>query len=148
MSLSYPKISEEQDLMRGLLDKGDYPFQVLKIEKKRTSTNRYDMLVVELMIQLDNRSVVVKDWIVLMEEMAWKFRHFASTCGLLDKYENDTLDVPDFKNKTGIVKIGTRTYQDKQGEDRLANSVQDYVKSVTPKVVIPQDDFESDAIPF
>lgn len=129
MALAYHKLTEQEDQMRNVLPKGEYPFHIKTIEQKPTKSKANTMLEVELSV-LDNngRSVTVKDWVVIdMEQMAWKFRHLAATCGLMDSYEADTLETYHFLGKHGVVKLSIREYE-QDGEIRKANAVVDYVK--------------------
>jgi hypothetical protein len=59
--------------------------------------------------------------------MAWKFRHFAYTCDLGEKYESKTLEAKDFLGKIGVVKLGQKEYE-KDGEIKTVNNVLDYIK--------------------
>jgi len=91
-ALRYPVMTREEDETRNVLPKGNYPFTVKSVELQKTKSGAYDMLVVELLI---NKGLIIKDWVVFMDEMKWKLRHFAATCGLIDKYEAQTLQAVD-----------------------------------------------------
>lgn len=147
MGLNYPKITEEEDQMRGVLEKGEYPFQVIEIEETLTKKGDHSMLVVEILVTHGERKLKIRDWIVLMTEMAWKLRHFAYALGLGEKYENNTLDVKDFLGKKGIVKLGTREYE-QDGEKRISNSVVDYIKAKDNAPAPLKSDFIDDDISF
>ncbi len=128
MALRYTRMTEEQDQMRNLLPKGEYPFCVKAITEKKTKNGAHDMLEVELGVLSDEgREITLKDWIVLMDEMGWKLRHFAATCGILDRYDDEILEARDFLGKNGVVKIVIGDYE-KDGEVRKTNRVGDYVK--------------------
>lgn len=128
MALPYKKLSEAEDQMRGVLEKGQYPFRVKSVIQKKTKSGAYEMLEVELgVIDNNGREITIKDWIVFMDEMAWKFRHFAATCDLMDFYEEDRLEHYHFLNKNGVVKLSIREYE-KDGEVFKANAVADYIK--------------------
>jgi hypothetical protein len=151
MALSYHRINEEEDQMRNVFEKGGYAFQVKSIESKKTKSGNNLMLVVELSVHDSKfaRTINVKDWIVLdMEEMAWKLRHFAATCGLLEKYDAEELDAKDFLGKYGVVKLSIREYE-QDGELRKANAVADYIKpgKENLKEATPSNDFVDDDIP-
>ena len=106
MALSYKKLSEEEDQMRNLIPAGEYQFSVAKIESTRTKNGKYEMLAVNLdVIDIHGAVRKLKDWIVFMDEMAWKLRHFAATCGLLDRYDEGLLEASDFLGKKGVVRI-------------------------------------------
>jgi hypothetical protein len=150
MALPYKKLTEEQDQMRNVLDKGEYPFRVLSIAQKPTKKGDNQMLEVELMVMdMEGREVKVRDWIILtMEEMSWKFRHFAATCGLLDRYDADLIEARDFLDKHGVVKLSIAEYE-QEGEKRKVNRVADYVKPGMAKPVPQKNDnsFLDDDVP-
>lgn len=149
MALSYKRWTEEEDSMRNVLDKGEYPFRVRTISKGMTKSGQYEMLTVELGV-MDNvgREWTVKDWVVIMDEMGWKLRHFAATCGIIEKYDSDTLEAADFMGKNGVVRITIRDYEDKEGEIRKSNAVVDYIKPGKAKISAPANDFIDDEIPL
>ncbi len=129
MSLAYKRITAEQDKMRNVFEKGEYPFSVKSCEQKPTKSGQNQMLVVELSVMNDEgRSITVTDWIMLdMENFEFKLRHFAATTGLLDSYDADTLDARDFLGKHGVAKLSIAEYE-KDGEIIKCNRVGDYVK--------------------
>ncbi|MBX4189693.1 hypothetical protein KW791_00125 [Candidatus Parcubacteria bacterium] len=147
MALHYKKITEEEDQVRNVLEKGQYPFSVKSVMEKPTSKKDNHMLEVEIRVMgNDGREYNVKDWIVTtMEEMAWKFRHFAATCGLLDRYEAEVLEARDFLGKNGVVKLTISEYE-KDGEMRKVNRVADYVKPLA-KEKKNDNSFVDDDIP-
>ena len=129
MALSYRKISAEQDEARFIVEPGEYAFFVDSLTRKVTKKGNNEMLEVKLSVLNEfGGKVNIQDWIVLdLEGMEWKFRHFAATCGLLDKYDNDTLTAVDFKGKNGVVKLTIAEYE-KDGLKIKTNRVADYVK--------------------
>lgn len=141
-------MTEEQDKMRNVMSPGEYPFQVAAIALKPTKDGKNQMLEVDLIVwDINNREKKVRDWIVFMEEMSWKFRHFAATCGLLDKYEDGTIEDRDFVGKKGVVKLTQKDYIDRDGEKMFANAVKDYVKPGQAKVQQNDPGFVDDDIP-
>lgn len=142
MPLPYKKITEEQAKMRNVFEKGEYPFSVKSIQQKLCKNNINNMLVVELnVMNNEGREIKITDWVLLdMENMEWKFRHFAATCGLLEKYENDELEINDFLGQHGVAKISIQEYQ-KDNEKLVTNRIMDYIK--------PENkDFLDDDIPL
>lgn len=129
MALAYKKLTEQEDQMRNVLEKGEYPFHVKSIMEKPTKKGTNKMLEVELSIlDINGKECTIKDWIMLdMDEMLWKLRHFSATLGLLDKYEDGTLDARDFLNKNGVVRLSIADYE-KDGELRKINRVSDYLQ--------------------
>ena len=148
MSLHYKHISAEEDQMRNLLEKGEYPFYVKSIIEKKTKSGQYDMLELELgIIDKNGHELRIKDWVVLMDEMAWKFRHLSATCGLLDLYEQEAIESNDFVGKQGMVKINISEYE-KEGESRKVNRVADYLaKPVIQPQKVDDNPFIDDMIP-
>lgn len=135
MALAYSYVSAEQDAMRNVLDKGEYAFQVKSIAEKPTKSGNNHQLEVEISIVANGRENTLRDWVLTdHEEMGWKLRHFAATCGLIQRYDNKTLEARDFLGKNGICKLAVKEYE-KDGEKMKGNSVVDYIK--------PREKFES-----
>lgn len=154
MALSYKVWSQQEDETRNIIEKGEYQFIVKDIKRTLTKKGNYEMLVVDLEL-LDNLGRVrkLKDWIVLMDEMGWKLRHFAASCGLLEQYESQTLDTQHFLNREGVVKISVGDQKDEHGQltGLKQNSVADYIKPENVKVAQQKtndDSFIEDDIPL
>ncbi len=129
MSLSYIRITDEEDKLRNILEKGEYRFQVSTIEEKLCKNNINKMLVVELEIYHPTGKVIrIKDWIMLdKENFEYKLRHFSASCGLIKNYEEGSLQVKDFLGTEGQAKIVISEYE-KDGEIIKVNRVSDYIK--------------------
>ncbi len=129
MALAYRRLSEEEDKMRNLFEKGEYAFSIKKIEEKPCKDPANQMLVLDIEVMNDSGRVLkVRDWVMLtIENMEWKLRHLCATTGLLDKYEAGTLNAQDFLNKHGVAKLVIDEYE-KDGEAVKTNRVADYVK--------------------
>jgi hypothetical protein len=154
MVLAYKKITEEEDKSRHLFPKGEYNFSIRSVVEKKTKNGSNNMLEIELLVKDSNgREMIVKDWIVLVEQMGWKLRHFSNACNLLDKYDSQLLEARDFFDKKGIVKLTIREYQSETGM-RTVNSVEDYIKSnkimlvKNESSIKPEKEFMDDDIPF
>lgn len=154
MGLAYRRITEEQDKLRNIFPKGEYPFHVKSIKEDFCKNKVNKMLIVEINVMNENgRQITVKDWIMLdMEEMEWKLRHFAATCGLLDRYEEDMLEERDFLGKNGVAKLSIAEYE-KDEELVKINRVADYIKpknheSKPVKKSESSNDFIDDDISF
>lgn len=143
MALNYRSLTESDLIRLSVLQPGEYCFYVTGIAEEKSKGGKdkngndkkiYDMLVVDLLIVNENgRERKLKDWILLVEDedtMGFKLRHFASTCGLIVKYENNTLEAKDFVGKQGTAKVGVQDYIDQHGEKKKRNIVIDYVKSI------------------
>lgn len=162
MALNYRVLTQEDMDRMSVIPVGEYKFTVtsISLEKSKGGVDKhgqpkkiYDMLVANL--RIDNEagfSRPVKDWILLVESeepMGFKLRHFANTCGLLEKYEGQTLEARDFMNKSGTLRIGIREYIDNQGEVRKQNTVLGYVKRKDGEAAVQNDnDFFNDDITF
>lgn len=156
MALNYLPHTEEDLSRLNVLDPGEYPFVVTSVDEGATKggtdldgnpKKTHSMLIVNLKVASPiHGDRLVKDWVVLFDQenpMAFKFRHFAHSCGLIKKYEDKMLEAKDFLNKKGIVKIGMKDWTNQYGEKKKQNSVLDYVKSAQQN-----NDFISDDIHF
>src|SRR5258708_7923579 len=125
MRATYRKITDEEDKMRNLFEKGEYPFTIKTCTAKRCKNGINQMFVIEASYtNHEGRSNLITDWVILdMEGMEWKLRHLAATCGLLDKYEADTLEDVDFVNKRGTGKL-TKSTSSKVSATYLSNRPQ------------------------
>lgn len=145
--MQYRAWTKEEDEARGVIEKGTYPFIVVAIEKKMTKKGTYEMLEVTLMIvDYSGQKRRIKDWIVLMDEMGWKLRHLAITCGLLQSYEDGSLEASDFLNKDGAVEIGITEMKDVDGNKtgKKTNQIIDYVLPAE----VTADNFKDSDIKF
>lgn len=143
--------TEEQINAERLWAVGAYPFEILEGEDT-TSKEGNDMI--KLKIQLFNQegdNIIVFDY--LLEKMAYKLRHCAEACNLLDKYQTGELQGSDFVGKTGSAKLFVK--KDKTGQYQDQNAIADYIvqkgemQSVqaTPSAAAPQSVL-NDEIPF
>lgn len=142
MPLPYKPMTEKEDLERNLLEKGEYLFVVDLCELKKASNHIDYMLAVVIVIVDENgKERKIKDWVMMTnEDMKWKFRHFAKTCGLLAQYDANILEEKDFVGKSGIAKIGQKLFKPNDGSDPyMVNNVIDYVlpKSTSPAATLP-----------
>lgn len=115
--------SEEEINAEGLWPMGFYPFEILE-GSDEVSGSGNDMI--KLKVQLFNQdgdNIIVFDY--LLEKLAYKLRHCAEVCGLLDKYQSGELHGDDFIGKSGSAKVGIQ--KDKQGQYPDKNTISDYV---------------------
>jgi len=146
MSLGYKRITEEQDQLRNVFPKGEYKFLVESVEEKTCKNGINKMLVVGLLLLNEGRSLKITDWIMLdMENFEYKLRHFAETCGLLDKYDLDNLEATDFLGREGVAKVSVSEYE-KDGEIIKTNRINDYAKQNLTKS--NDSEFANSDIPF
>jgi hypothetical protein len=82
--------------------------------------------MIELKVKVsgpDGSARIITDYLV--EQRAYKLRHAAEACGLLDKYNTGCLTNSDFRKKRGKLKLGIE--KDKTGKYPDKNVVADYV---------------------
>lgn len=116
--------SEQEIQSDGLLPPGIYDFEVLKAEDTISKASGADMVKLQLHVfDTDGQPRTVFDY--LLESVAYKLRHAAEVCDLLDDYENGQLDAEDFIGKTGKCKIAIQ--KDKSGQFPDRNGVSDYI---------------------
>lgn len=116
--------TEKQIAEEGLMPEGVYSFEVSGA-KDAVSKNGNDMIELKLRIfdNEGNSRGMITDF--LMEKIAYKLRHAADACGVLDKYESGEILACDFENKMGEVKV--RIQKDKNGQYPDKNIIADYV---------------------
>jgi len=113
-----------------LLPKGEYEFSVLEIAEKFSKAGN-EMLEVKLHLSSGNETRTIRDWIVMMDSMAFKFKHFCEALGFLKEYEKGEIDL-----KALIGRHGKLLLDIQQGNPRPTggyfpdrNFVQDYIKT-------------------
>lgn len=137
MGLAYRKFTEEEDKMRNLIEDGEYEGYIEAIEHTQSKGGLdkdgnqkiiYPMAVLDLII-IDRfgRDRKLKDWVLLDGDMAWKFRHLANACNLLQAYEDDTLELKHLVSRRPIVKLGIKEMYDQNKQKVKRNTVFDYL---------------------
>ncbi|HLX52376.1 MAG TPA: hypothetical protein VKR58_00445 [Aquella sp.] len=163
MSLAYTKWSAEEDKKRGLVPDGQYlalieAIQVslskAKVDKNGEPIPQMKMLVVDFLFEHDGRQRKMKGWVMLEGDMSWQFRHLCHACGLIDKYENDSIEVGELKSRRLVLDIKNKLQKDQSNNDVMRNVINDYLlpanlkaSSLTP-LHKPKDDFYNDDIPL
>ena len=139
MSLAYNLWTEEEVENRNVLPDGDYKFLINDIISKKTKGGLdkegnekpiRDMVEIDISIMYNGQQRNIKDWIVFMREMDWKFRHLADTTGLISLYESRQLDCVHLKNKGGTLKLGSKDMIMQDGTSKKINYVKDYIKGI------------------
>ena len=116
-----PKKDEELNNFE-IFTPGEYDFDVVKAEDQ-TSKAANDMIKLELDIYAPSgRKTRVFDY--LLESIAYKIKHFCTTTGLADAYENGILTADMCLNRSGKCKIIIQS--DKNGKYDDKNAVKDY----------------------
>jgi hypothetical protein len=161
MPMPYKVWSEEQIQERNVSPEGEYPFEVILFNLKKTKPGIdrngnqkaiNDMLELDLKFW-DMEGVVRKqrDWIVFIDGMDWKLRHLANTLDLLEDYDNKTLEGYHLVGKTGVMCLGIKDMIGNDGVKKKVNYVKDYVKKGVGDKLTPtkHDDnpFIDDEIP-
>ncbi len=139
-----PKTDEELNA-ESLLAAGVYSFEVINAENK-TSKSDNEMIVLTLQIfdHDGNHAQRLNDY--LLEKLAFKLKHAAEACGLLDEYQRGDLQAEWFIGKTGQVKIGI---EPAKGDFQSRNSVKDYVIDKGNAAPAMQEPVKlNDAVPF
>lgn len=119
--------TEKEIQEANLLPKGWYPFTIQKAEEK-TSKAGNEMIELNVQVYKDNGFVFVKDWLMDTEFGAYKLRHCAATCDVLDDYEGGGIQADSLEGKEGYVKISIQKSKDKDFPDK--NQIQDYAKDM------------------
>ncbi len=140
--------TEKEISESNMLPEGEYTFEVSSGADKISKSGNE---MIELWVRVykpDGTFNQVADY--LLESIAYKLRHAAEACGLLDKYEAGTILGTDFIGKTGTLKLGIQ--KDKTGAYPDKNTIKDYIlpKEGESRVALPKDknDGLEDAIPF
>lgn len=144
--------AKTEEEVSNLIPKDEYAFEVLEAEEK-TSKSGNDMIALKLGIDYNNSLRGVFDYLVDIDSMAYKTRHFADAVGLLAEYEKGNLNAEELVGLTGKCKIDIQPAKD--GYD-AKNVVRDYVKrkvgevapaKIEPKVAGVRNPMDDD-IPF
>lgn len=140
--------SEEEVIKGGLLAKGNYQFEVRQAVEKKSKAGNQMMELVLCLWDKEGREYSIYDY--LMDNVAYKVRHFCYATGLQDKYEAGTLHDIDCVGKSGECKIFVR--EDKSGQYPPRNAVADYLAPLEQKKQYPnanpETGFTDDEIPF
>lgn len=164
MSLAYEKWTDEDDKKRNLFPEGQYLAKVDVIEVTLTKPGKVDkngevipqkkMLVVDFILNVDGRERKIKGWIMLEGDMSWQFRHLCNACGLIDKYENDSIQIGELSGKNLVLDIKIKLQKDQNNNNVMRNVINDYFLpgNTRPSSLMPlkssKDDFYNDDIPL
>ncbi len=125
--------TEKQIQEMNLWPVGEYGFEILSTatiggtqHNTCETVSRNDKDMIQLVVKLFNdegKFRILRDF--LLESMAFKLRHAAEACGLLNNYERGELLADDFIGKTGIASVFIK--KDKNGKYSDQNAISDYV---------------------
>ena len=135
-------------LATGLFPRGDYPFEIVKATDTHSKAGNE---MIELQVRVfdkNDRSRVIRDWLLEGEFTSFKVRHFAEAIGMLPQYEKGELKAEDLEGKTGTCKV--RIKKDKKGLYPDQNSISDYINPTAAKKLVQSvaDPALDDEIPF
>ena len=126
-----------------LFPSGEYDFDVIKAFDE-TSKAGNDMIKLELDVYAANgKKTRVFDY--LLENLAYKLKHFCESVGLVREYEEGRLSADMCKNRSGKCKLDIQ--KDKSGEYPDKNIVKDYCKQ-TNEGVPNFDDIDEKELKF
>jgi hypothetical protein len=136
----------------GIWDDGTYEYEVIEAEEKESNAGNEMTALTISIFNSEGGKRKVFDYLVATDGAAWKIRHFAASCGLLDEYEKGTLMANEMIGRTGKCIIGTQKAKDTYP---AKNVVRDYVKVVgaassrssAPRAKTSVDDID-DEVPF
>lgn len=133
-----------------LWPRGIYDYEVLDA-KDRVSKSGNDMIELKLkIINAEGKERQIFDYLVEVEAMAYKIRHFASASCLLPTYEQGELCANDCLQTSGRLQLGIQKGKDGYPDK---NTVQDYVPTVegaarAPLIASKAPEDMDDEIPF
>lgn len=143
--------TEKEIAEENLWPAGEYSFEITEAEDTVSSKGN-EMIELKLKVYNEEGNFkILSDY--LLEAIAYKLRHAAEVCGLLDAYNSGVLLASDFVGKTGYLKL--KIDKDKTGKYPDKNGVGDYIterskssngaaKSPPPR----KADIQDDTIPF
>jgi hypothetical protein len=145
-------VPKSETEVANLIAPGICDFEVLDAEDT-VSKKGNDMAVLKIRVSAPNgQEKIITDYLVAIDSVAYKIRHFASATGLMDAYDSGTMTAEQMKGQCGQCKVGVKVDESGQYPDK--NIIQDYVKSNTDKkakppaaTTKPKDDMDDD-IPF
>lgn len=152
---------KEAEERNTLWPKGEYDFEVVNYEDTTSKKTGADMIHLELKVyHPDGGSQTIHDY--LLASMMHKLRHACEAIGILDRFEEGTLEARDFDGGVGKVMLKVDKAKPNSGY-RDKNSVDDYVKPAVragaragaaaarpaaPRQPKPSQDDLDDTIPF
>lgn len=125
--MKHKVMTEEEVNEAGLLQPGIYDFEILNAEETKSSKED-DMFALKLNVfDSAGEGRTILDWV--LPSFAKKYKHLHDACGLMDLYQSGETKADDLVGKTGKLKLVVgKPYTDKNGNERVNNSVEDYIK--------------------
>lgn len=146
----------------GLFPKGIYDFEITKAEerisaKKPDGKGGYkggnEMIVLDLTIfdHSTGSARFITDYLLDIPSMAFKTKHAAEACGVLEEYESGMLYAMNFEGKTGKALVDLQEGASKEDGSKwpARNVIKDYVKPTGIQATKEENEKElDDSIPF
>lgn len=114
--------TEEQIASENIWSAGVYGFEITHAENAISKSGNEMIKLTLRVFDAEGRERTMFDY--LLESMAYKLRHAAEACGLLERYNVGELDGYDFMGKAGSLKLSVRANSQSRTKE---NSIQDYV---------------------
>lgn len=134
MGLKFQPKTEAEVNTRKLWPAGEYDFEIVKAED---AVSKAGNAMIKIVLKIFDRSgeyILLSDYLLSDEAMAFKLRHCCEAVGILGKYETGELEAGDFVTGAGQLKLKVRKSTDPNyPEDQ--NQIADYIKpdERTPK---------------
>jgi hypothetical protein len=143
--MRFKPLSEEEIQMEGLIDPGQYSYQVIEATDEKSKSGN-DMIKLKLRVwDANGKERLIFDY--LLEAMAFKLRHFCEGLGLLESYNSGTLSSASCEGKCGHLELMIQ--KDKTGQYAPKNAVKDYiVKDKSDSEAKVAEGFIEDDLPF
>lgn len=125
--MKHDALTEEEIAKAALLPEGTYDFTIIEVNEYVSDKGNATFKIKHNIFEPEGKTRVIYDWVT----PAWpkKFKHLHDACGLIDLYNSKQAKPEDFVDKSGKLILGVgEPYKDKNGLDRINNSVVDYVK--------------------
>jgi hypothetical protein len=122
-----PKTDQEIEKLAkaNLLPPGIYDFEVYSAEDT-TSQKGNEMTALKLRIDGESDKII-PDWLVAIDNMAFKLKHFAETTGLIAEYDAGEMTAEMMRGRVGKAKVGIQPAKDGYA---AKNKIVDYIKPV------------------
>lgn len=154
---TFPVMSDEEikSMQNNLVEPGIYAFEVSEVQDKDANNDPLKSLAGNLMIKLklkiwnnNGRERIVFDYLVSMESMVYKIKHFCESIGFT--YEDGQFNPQKCIGKFGHLELSIQKGKKKPDSNDFypdKNAVKDYIKADTNKTVPGEDPLDDD-IPF
>lgn len=126
---------ENEGSPRVVLEPGEYPFTVLSFERARFAGSEKvppcPQAIVHLQINAPEGPVPMNVNLFLHTRFEWKLCQFFTSLGLRQHGEKLRMNWAAVAGRSGRCKITKRTYKDRNGTDREANDVDEFLDPIS-----------------